>query len=800
MSTERRIKALKLRLKSLMTSLNLNKVFVENFDEATQADEVPVRLENLAKLWSDYSMMQTELESLVDEEAFEIHLKERSTVESTYYRIKGFLLANNKAIINQQLPSPTHSEPQSLSSASQVRLPDVKLPVFDGRVENWLNFHDLYTSLVHSAAGLSNIQKFYYLRSSLSNAALQLIQTIPISANNYPVAWKLLVDHFQNPARLKQTYVDSLFDFYPLKRESAAELHSLAEKFEANVKVLQQLGERTEFWDVLLIRLLSTRLDSTTRRDWEEFASSKGTVIFKDLLAFIQRRVTVLQSIQAKVGDINPSNQQKKPVQRAVSSHGASQVSQRKCIVCSDHHPLYLCTTFAKLPIDEKEKEVRRHQLCRNCLRKGHHAKECSSSTNCRKCRGRHHSQLCSESSTSSTSKPRCPQQPKPTTSPASDPPTTSASATLCETISCASVGQNKKTVLLATAIVILVDDNGVEHLGRALLDSGSECCFVTERFSQRIKAQRKRIHLPISGTGQASTQAKQKFVSTIRSRVGEYAATVEFLVLPRVTIDLPAASINSSTWDIPSGLQLADPSFDSSSPVDIIIGAEIFFELFRVPGRISLGDNLPLLVNSVFGWIVSGKSTTGSPSSPVVANLATLSDVHHLMEKFWTIEENDSPTSYSVEEQSCEDHFRQNVTRTSDGRYVVRLPVKEDVLQHLSDNRRTAVRRFHMLLNRLTQNPGLQQQYQAFIDEYSNLEHMQRIHDYDDPELVILRDESTEPMHWPMGRIHQVHPGSDGVVRVVTVQTPSGRYLRPTTKICLLPIAPSSSDQTASE
>lgn len=67
MSTERRIKALKLRLKSLMTSLNLNKVFVENFDEATQADEVPVRLENLAKLWSDYSMMQTELESLVDE-------------------------------------------------------------------------------------------------------------------------------------------------------------------------------------------------------------------------------------------------------------------------------------------------------------------------------------------------------------------------------------------------------------------------------------------------------------------------------------------------------------------------------------------------------------------------------------------------------------------------------------------------------------------------------------------------------------------------------------------------------------
>lgn len=156
-----------------MTSLNLIKVFVDDFDEDTQADEVPVRLENLIKLWSDYNTVQTELEAL-DEAALEAHLKERSQLESTYYRVKGFLLAHNKAANNQNLMSPTHSEPQSLSSASQVRLPDVKLPVFDGKVENWLNFHDLYTSLVHSAVGLSNIQKFYYLRSSLSNGSRNL--------------------------------------------------------------------------------------------------------------------------------------------------------------------------------------------------------------------------------------------------------------------------------------------------------------------------------------------------------------------------------------------------------------------------------------------------------------------------------------------------------------------------------------------------------------------------------------------------------------------------------------------------
>lgn len=107
------------------------------------------------------------------------------------------------------------------------------------------------------------------------------------------VAWKLLEDHYQNPVRLKQNYVDALFEFSTLKRESAAELHSLVEKFESNVKVLQQLGEQTQSWDLLLVRMLSTRLDPTTRRDWEEFASTQNRISFQDLTAFIQRRVTV---------------------------------------------------------------------------------------------------------------------------------------------------------------------------------------------------------------------------------------------------------------------------------------------------------------------------------------------------------------------------------------------------------------------------------------------------------------------------------------------------------------------------
>lgn len=751
MSGERRIKTLKTRQKSILMSFGLIKTFVDDFNEETDACEVSVRLEHLVNLWNDFNGNQAELETL-DEVAIDDHLKSRVDFETSYFKVKGFLLSMNKETpVSPRTSSSSTFTAHSPVQSSHVRLPDIKLPNFAGNLDQWLNFHDLFVSLVHSSHELSNIQKFYYLRSSLSGEALKLVQTIAISANNYQVAWNLLLDHYQNPLRLKQSYVDALFEFPSIKRESSTELHSLVEKFEANVKVLAQLGEKTQFWDVLLIRMLSIRLDPTTRRDWEEHSSTLNVITFKELTTFIQRRVTVLQTI-GKTIDTSSSVPNKKLGQRVIASHGASQMSQRKCIFCSDHHPLYQCIVFSKMSVDEKEKEVRRHQLCRNCLRKGHQAKECPSSSTCRKCRGHHHTQLCFNPA-QVNSKVIEPPQPKESGShQPTDQPSASVSATLADHASYASAGRGRKGVLLATAVVIVVDDNGVEHTARALLDSGSECCFATESFSQLIKVQRKRIHLPIAGIGQSSTESRFKFASTIRSRVSEFSANVELLVLPKVAIDLPSTTINTSSWNIPSGVQLADPAFYEPSKVDLILGAEIFFDLFKVSGRISLGPGLPVLVNSVFGWVVSGRSAHHPTTAPIVANVASIVDLHELLQKFWTIEEDGVQSCYSVEEAACEEHFRRTVTRTPQGRYVVSLPIKEEILANLGDNRRTAIRRFHFLEGKLTKNEELYQQYRDFMEEYLKLGHMQLVRDsqhthlprYHLPHHAVIKEDST--------------------------------------------------------
>ena len=56
--------------------------------------------------------------------------------------------------------------------------------------------------------------------------------------------------------------------------------------------------------------------------------------------------------------------------------------------------------------------------------------------------------------------------------------------------------------------------------------------------------------------------------------------------------------------------------------------------------------------------------------------------------------------------------------------------------------------------------------------------------------DIVFLTGGSTNPLNWPMGRISQLLPGADGVVRVVTIRTVNGTFTRPVSKLILLPLA----------
>ncbi|KAI5727516.1 hypothetical protein M8J77_003259 [Diaphorina citri] len=56
--------------------------------------------------------------------------------------------------------------------------------------------------------------------------------------------------------------------------------------------------------------------------------------------------------------------------------------------------------------------------------------------------------------------------------------------------------------------------------------------------------------------------------------------------------------------------------------------------------------------------------------------------------------------------------------------------------------------------------------------------------------DLVLITSENVPPLKWPLARVTAVHPGSDDIVRVVTLKTSGGTLTRSVNKLVVLPIA----------
>jgi len=73
---------------------------------------------------------------------------------------------------------------------SEVRLPRLELPHFDGDLLQWVSFRDMFRSAVHNNSNISDAQKLTYLKGQLRGEASRLIQSMLITDANYQIPWK----------------------------------------------------------------------------------------------------------------------------------------------------------------------------------------------------------------------------------------------------------------------------------------------------------------------------------------------------------------------------------------------------------------------------------------------------------------------------------------------------------------------------------------------------------------------------------------------------------------------------------
>lgn len=85
--------------------------------------------------------------------------------------------------------------------------------------------------------------------------------------------------------------------------------------------------------------------------------------------------------------------------------------------------------------------------------------------------------------------------------------------------------------------------------------------------------------------------------------------------VVLRITADQPSFNIDINSWKISSSITLADPEFHRTQRVDMLLGAEVFYDLMGCK-RIEIGEGLPSLFETKIGWIVAGKIVTNKKGS----------------------------------------------------------------------------------------------------------------------------------------------------------------------------------------
>ncbi|XP_018402188.1 PREDICTED: uncharacterized protein LOC108779298 [Cyphomyrmex costatus] len=594
---------------------------------------------------------------------------------------------------------------------------------FEGKYDECTAFRNMFHSMIHQNAALPDVQKMQYLVSALKDEAYDVISSLEPSAENYREAWQMLNERYDDPSLIISKHVKALFDLPHMSKDNHVVLRKLLDTVVKHIRALKALKRPIEHWDDLMLHIVTTRLDHATAREWETTIDRGSIPSFKQLITFLTQRCRALEASSrdqhSKIAS-EKSSQNKKIAAHVVTTKNG-------CAYCHlENHSIYKCKDFLALQVDQRIKEAKTRKMCLNCL------KSASSQ------------RLLSRVSEAGT---------KPSESSEENSKTAS--------ISCTSVKEAQQ-VLLATAIINVQDATGKIKSVRALLDNGSQSCFITGNCCKELGLKLQSISVPIYGLAQQQTQVRNSAKVMIQSRITGFKRTLDCLVIERITQDLPCSMVDRVGLHIPKNIPLADPQVDKPSSIDMLLGAEIFFELLAV-GTIKSAKSQPTWQNTLLGWIISGNCTSASQlSKGSVCSIATTDPLNKALTKFWQIESCERKDTRTPEECSCEDHFMKTHKRDQHGRFVVSLLVKEHMMKRLGNSKEIAIQIFKSLERRFKRDPQLKVEYSKFIHEYLALGHMREFtnsvdnvwpHFYMPHHCVIKTASSTSKLRRCIGR-----------------------------------------------
>ncbi|XP_044751696.1 uncharacterized protein LOC123311691 [Coccinella septempunctata] len=672
-------------------------------DKPLDIVQCKLRLEQLMQIFKDYDNFQTKLEVM----DYESHHQDREIMEDKYFDLISFVTKIvNQSEDTQQSNSSTDN--RSTISHSSIKLPEISIPNFSGDIKHWPSFFELFTALITNNQKLSNVQKLIYLKSALTGEPLQLIENLEVIGLNFPIAINTLRDRFDNKYLIVNAYIRNLLNVPSLTKGNDNNLRNFISQIKTNLAALNTYNLSEKLTDLILIQIFTQKLDFGLRKEFEGERNVRDFPTLPEFIQFLERKYKVLENLSESTQNskLNSSHKNNNTSRSSYHVDTSDKTKFFKCFICgTDEHRIYSCKRFLNLSPNDRHAAAKAKNACLNCLSLGHTVQSCYSQRKCSNCQRSHHSLLHfnKNSSRNSFSHSRSHDEPSRSTSStqASSHLSTSAQSYIpvreevdssAQNLSSLSVQSSNNEVLLATACVKLYNSHNQTIIARCFTDSASQKSFVTEDLVRKLNLKTYDQKIQISGISQSCSMSNRMIDLKIHSLVHtDRKFSVSCAVLKTITCKQPQLPISLSSIPIPMNIQLADIHFNTPSNVDILLGADIYFDIIT-DGIIKLGPGLPVLQNSHLGYLIAGNI----PQSGCMSRATHLTASQYLFEcteptanpddmlndtltKFWEIEEVQiqSESILTQAEQQAEQIFKDTTFRLPSGRFQVDLPFK---------------------------------------------------------------------------------------------------------------------------
>ncbi|XP_075163388.1 uncharacterized protein LOC142236023 [Haematobia irritans] len=496
-----------------------------------------------------------------------------------------------------------------------IKVPPCDTDTFSGSYEDWPSFRDMFTAVYVNHPKLTRVQKLYHLRNKTKGSAGAIVKRYTFCDTNFDLAWGALKSRYENKRVLVDNQLRLLFNIPTASTENSDCLQKIHSAVSDCLSTLKSLEVDIQSWDPILIYL-----------KWK----------WKEMDTFLMNRFEVVERISSirstKERHSLPSVISSRPHSK-IQTYTSQEKLTQKCYMCKNNHSIRICPDFQKISPQERINFVFRNKLCNNCLSESHVKAKCKSKNTCMFCKKRHHSllhlnQLSTSKTLAQTVDNTVPvENAQPCTSSSLVVSTHEPSFSTIEGQSQvqANVSSCDGTILLRTALV-QIEVRGEFFTIRALIDPGPQRTFLSERGH------------------------KHKLYSTKHNT----RCSINAIVLPKLTKRLPSVTFEVPTSSKLRGLDLADPGFNVSSNIDLILGSDS-------ESHINL-EGGPIRANSIQSFT----------TNVMASDESMLCDI---LKKFWEMEEIPKIDASSIDDQCCEDYYAKTTTRQPDGRYVVRLP-----------------------------------------------------------------------------------------------------------------------------